>query len=643
MAEPKRAPYGSWKSPITSDLIVSETIGLGQIALDGEDVYWTELRPAEGGRCVVVRRSPEGDTSDMTPPAFNVRTRVNEYGGGAFVVANGTVYFSNFADQRLYCQDSRSEPRPITPEANLRYADGIIDSGRGKMICVREDHTDAGQEAVNAIVTLDLHEGGQGQVWVSGNDFFSSPKISPDGSRLAWLSWNHPNMPWDGTELWIGEIGEDGSLGQTEQVAGGTGESVFQPEWSPDGILYFVSDRTGWWNLYRWRDRRIEPLCQMDAEFGLPQWVFGMSTYAIESADRIVCAYTQQGTWYLANLYTATGELEVIETPYSSIGSVRAVPGRVVFLGASPTEPSSVVQLDLATRRLEVLRRSSEVKIDPGYLSKPTAIEFPTEQNLTAHGFFYAPKNHDYAAPPGEQPPLIVICHGGPTAATSGSLNLMIQHWTSRGIAILDVNYGGSTGYGRAYHQRLDGQWGIVDVDDCENGARYLVEHGQVDGDRLAIRGGSAGGYTTLCSLTFRDIFRAGASYCGVSELEALVKDTHKFESRYLDRLIGPYPEARDLYWKRSPINFVQKLSCPVIFFQGLEDKIVPPNQAEMMVDALRAKGVPVAYVPFEDEQHGLRRAASIKRALDSELYFYSKVFGFELAEAVEPVEIFNY
>jgi dipeptidyl aminopeptidase/acylaminoacyl peptidase len=381
----------------------------------------------------------------------------------------------------------------------------------------------------------------------------------------------------------------------------------------------------------------------MDAEFGLPQWVFGMSTYAIESADRIVCAYTQQGTWYLANLYTATGEIEVIETPYSSIGSVRAVSGRVVFLGASPTEPTSVVQLDLATRRFEVLRRSSGVTIDPGYLSKPSTIEFPTEQNLTAHGFFYAPKNHDYLAPPGEQPPLIVISHGGPTAATSGTFNLMIQHWTSRGIAILDVNYGGSTGYGRAYRQRLDGQWGIVDVDDCENGARYLVEGGQVDRDRLAIRGGSAGGYTTLCSLTFRDIFKAGASYCGVSELEALVKDTHKFESRYLDRLIGPYPEARDLYWKRSPINFAQKLSSPVIFFQGLEDKIVPPNQAEMMVDALRAKGVPVAYVPFEDEQHGLRQAASIKRALDSELYFYSKIFGFELAEAVEPVEIFNY
>jgi dipeptidyl aminopeptidase/acylaminoacyl peptidase len=381
----------------------------------------------------------------------------------------------------------------------------------------------------------------------------------------------------------------------------------------------------------------------MEAEFGLPQWVFGMSTYAIESAGRIICTYTQQGIWHLASLDTATGELQVIETPYTSIGSLRAEHGRVLFLGASPTEPTSVVHLDLAaTHELEVLRRSSEVAIDPGYLSKPLAIRFPTEQGLTAHGFFYAPKNLDYVAPSGEQPPLIVISHGGPTAATSGTLNLMIQHWTSRGIAVLDVNYGGSTGYGRAYRERLEGQWGIVDVDDCVNGARYLVERGEVDNDRLAIRGGSAGGYTTLCALTFRDVFKAGASNCGVSELEALAKDTHKFESRYLDRLIGPYPEARDLYWERSPINVVQKLSCPVIFFQGLEDKIVPPNQAEMMVEALRAKGVPVAYVPFEDEQHGLRRAQSIKRALDSELYFYSKVFGFELADAVETIEIQN-
>ena len=642
MTEPKVAPYGSWKSPITSDLIVSETIGLGQIALDGEDIYWVEMRPAEGGRCVVVRRSPDGQTADVTLSPFNARTRVHEYGGGAFVVADGTVYFSNFIDQRLCRQDPGSQPRPITPEADLRYADGVIHRRRGRMICVREDHTVPGREAVNTLVSLQLEDGEGGEVLVFGNDFYSSPRLSPDGSRLAWLTWNHPNMPWDGTELWVGEIKEDGLLDRTDRVAGSVDESIFQPEYSPDGSLYFVSDRTGWWTLYRWRDGRIELLCEMEAEFGVPQWLFGMSTYAFESAGHIICSYTQQGRWRLASLDTASGKLEVIDTPYTSIGFLRTAPGRVVFLAGSPTEPPSVVQLDLATRELQVLRRSSKVTIDPNYLSIPRPIQFPTEHGLTAHGFFYAPRNREYVAPLGERPPLLVISHGGPTGATSSTFNLMVQYWTSRGIAVLDVNYGGSTGYGRAYRQRLAGQWGIVDVDDCVNSARYLVERGEVDADRLAIRGGSAGGYTTLCALTFRNVFKAGASYCGVSDTEALAKETHKFESRYLDRLIGPYPERRDLYRERSPINFTDRLSCPVIFFQGLEDKVVLPNQAELMVEALRAKGLPVAYVPFEGEQHGFRRAENIKRALDAELYFYSKIFGFELADPIEPVSIEN-
>jgi len=581
MAEPEVAPYGSWKSPITSDLIVSETIGLGQIALDGEDVYWTEMRPTEGGRYVIVRRTPDGRTTDVTPPPFNARTRVHEYGGGAFAIADGTVYFSDFSDQRVYRQDPSSEPRPITPEANLRYADGVFDHRRGRMICVREDHTDLEREAVNAIVSLDLEgDDSGGQVLVFGNDFYSSPRLSPDGSRLAWLTWNHPNMPWDGTELWVGELRADGSLDQAERVAGGKDESIFQPEWSPDGVLHFVSDRTGWWNLYRWRDGRVEPLIEieMEAEFGLPQWVFGRSTYAFESEGRIICAYTQQGTWRLASFDTTTGELEVIETPYSEIKHVRAASGRVVFLAGSPTQPTSIVQLHLATRRLEVLRRSSEIKLEAGDLSAPQEIEFPTENGLMAHAFFHAPQNRDYVAPLGELPPLLVIIHGGPTGATSSTLNLAIQYWASRGIAVFDVNYGGSTGYGRAYRQRLEGQWGVVDVDDCVNGARYLVERGTVDENRLSIRGGSAGGYTTLSALTFRDIFKAGASYFGISDLETMAKDTHKFESRYLDRLVGPYPEQRDLYQERSPIRFTHRLSCPMILFQGLEDKVVPPR-----------------------------------------------------------------
>ncbi len=642
MTGPKVAPYGSWKSPVTSDLIVSETISLGQIALDGEDVYWVEMRPAESGRYVVVRRSLQGQTADATPPPFSAQSRVHEYGGGAFVVINGAVYFSNFTDQRLYRQDPASEPRPITPEADMRYADGVIDRRRKRMVCVCEDHSKGGHEAVNALISIPLDGSNSGQVLACGNDFYSSPRLSPDGSRLAWLTWNHPNMPWDGTELWVGEINEDGSLGHNRRVAGGVDESIFQPEWSPDGILYFVSDRTGWWNLYRWRNGQIEPLYDVEAEFGVPQWLFRMSTYAFESAGRIICTYAQHGQWHMASLDTVTGEFEVIETPYTSIGFLRAAPGLAVFLAGSPSEPTSVVQLDLATRELNVLRRSSAVAIDPEYLSTPQAIEFPTENGLTAHTLFYAPKNRDYTASPNEPPPLLVISHGGPTSATSSTLNLMVQYWTSRGIAVLDVDYGGSTGHGRAYRQRLDGQWGIVDVDDCVNGVRYLVQRGEVDPGRVAIRGGSAGGYTTLCALTFRDIFKAGASYFGVSDLEALTNETHKFESHYLDRLIGPYPERRDIYDERSPINFVDRLSCPVIFFQGLEDKIVPPNQAQVMFEALRAKGLPVAYVPFEGEQHGFRRASNIKRALDAEMYFYSKIFGFELADPVEPVHIDN-
>lgn len=642
MSEPKVVPYGSWKSPITSDLIVSETIGLSHIALDRDDVYWTEMRPAEGGRYAVVKRSPDGSTVDVTPPTFNARTRVHEYGGGSFWVADGDVYFSNFTDQRLYHQESESDPKPITQEGKFRFADGIVDRGRGRIICVREDHTDSQREAVNTLVSVKTGGDNRGEVMVSGSDFYASPRLSPDGSRLAWLSWNHPNMPWDGTELWVGEIKENGFLGRVERVAGSADESIFQPEWSPDGALCFVSDRSGWWNLYRWEKGKIDSLCDMEAEFGLPQWVFGMSTYAIESASRIICAYAQGGIWHLASIDTVTGGCKEIEIPYTSIGFVQATSGQVVFVAASPTEPTSVVQLDLITGDLEVLRRSSAMRIDADHLSEPLAIEFPTEHGMTAHAFFYAPKNQEFVGPEEERPPLVVMSHGGPTAATSNTLNPVIQHWTSRGLAVLDVNYGGSTGYGRNYRQRLDGQWGIVDVDDCVNGARFLVQRGTVDGDRLAIRGGSAGGYTTLCALTFHDVFKAGASYYGVSDLEALVKDTHKFESRYLDRLTGPYPQRRDLYLERAPIHFVDRLSCPVIFFQGLEDKIVPPNQAEMMVGALRKKGVPVAYVPFEGEQHGFRRAETIKRALDGELYFYSKVFGFTLADPVEPVEMEN-
>ena len=638
------APHGSWKSPITSDLIVSGSRGLSQPLIDGPDIYWIEMRPTEAGRSVIVKRDALGVVTDVNPPPFNARTRVHEYGGGDYAVRDGAVYFANFSDQRLYVRRGESPPEAITPAADIRYADAVIDEARGRLICVREDHTVGGQEAVNTLASVRL-EGNEtpGEVLVSGNDFYSSLRLSPDGSGLAWLTWNHPNMPWDGSELWIGRFGADGLLATSERVAGGSTESIFQPEWSPDGVLHFVSDRSGWWNLYRLNSGgAAEPLCEMQAEFGMPQWVFGMSTYAFESAERIVCAYIENGISRLAQIDTRTKKFAPIASPYTDIRFVRASPGFAVMRAGSPTEAASIVKSNLVTGTFEILRRSNNLEIDAAYLSTPRAVEFPTADGQTAHGFFYPPKNRDFTAAAGERPPLLVESHGGPTAAAGTALSLGIQYWTSRGIAVLDVNYGGSTGFGRAYRERLKDKWGIVDVDDCVNGARYLVGQAQVDGDRLMITGGSAGGYTTLCALTFRDTFNAGASHYGVSDAEALAKETHKFESRYLDGLMGPYPEKREVYYERSPINFTERLSCPTIFFQGLEDKVVPPNQAETMVAALRAKGIPVAYLPFEGEQHGFRQAKNIKRALDGELYFYSRVFGFELAEPVEPVEIDN-
>jgi dipeptidyl aminopeptidase/acylaminoacyl peptidase len=447
-------------------------------------------------------------------------------------------------------------------------------------------------------------------------------------------------MPWDGTELWVGELDPDGILVAAERVAGGPEESIFQPQWSPAGVLHFVSDRSGWWNLHRWRNGSVERLVAKDAEFGLPQWVFGLSTYGFETPNRIVCAYTEQGHGYLARLDTGTLALETLETPYTDISDVRVRPGYAVFCGASPTQSPALVRLDLATRQFEILRRSFDTTLDPAYLSSPRPIAFPTVDGTVAHALFYPPQNRDYQGPPGERPPLIVKSHGGPTSAATSALDLKTAFWTSRGFAVLDVNYRGSSGYGRAYRQSLYGQWGIADVDDCIHGARYLVESGEVDGNRLIIRGSSAGGYTTLCALTFHDVFKAGASYYGISDLETLVRDTHKFESRYLARLIGPYPQRVDLYHARSPLHFAQRLSCPVIFFQGLEDKVVPLDQAERMVEVLRAKGLPVAYLSFPGEQHGLRQAQNIQRALEAELYFYAQILGFELAEPVDPVPI---
>lgn len=645
MPEAQVAPYGSWRSPITTDALLAGTVSLGQIEIDGEDLYWCEGRPLERGRNVIVRRTPDGRVEDVTPAGFNARTRVHEYGGGAFTVAAGVVYFSQYGDHRLYRQEPGAEPRPITPdvpEGALRYADLIVDRARERLICVREDHTAPGREAVNTLVSVDLDGARDATVLVAGADFYASPALSPDGARLAWLSWKHPNLPWDGTQLWLADVSPDGTLANARCIAGGAAESVFQPQWSPDGTLYLVSDRTGWWNLYRWDGDGVTAVAPRAAEFGVAQWLFRQSTYAFASAERILCVYEDRSGATLAALDTGTGALAPLDLPYTAFRYLRAGPGWVTFVGSSPTLVSAIVQVDLATGAAQELRYGSTLPVDPDYISVPRPIEFPTEGGQTAYAFFYAPRNRDFVAPAGERPPLIVKSHGGPTSAAQGTLNFGIQYWTARGFAVVDVNYGGSTGYGREYRERLYGQWGVVDVQDCVSAARNLAAEGLVDPDRLIITGGSAGGYTTLCALTFTDVFKAGASHFGIADLGTFVYDTHKFESRYMDRLIGPYPERADLYHDRSPIHFTDRITCPVIVLQGLDDRVVPPSQAEQIVAGLRAKQLPFAYLPFPGEGHGFVRAENIRRAIEAELYFYSRVFGFELADPIEPVEIEN-
>ena len=640
---PTIAPYGSWRSPITADAIVAESTGIGQVAIDGDSVLWTEGRPAEGGRNVIVRGTPDGAVADVNPPPFNARTRVHEYGGGAWIADAGVVWFSNFDDQRIYRQDAVGEPQPITPAAPLRYADATLDSARNRLICVREDHTDP-DNVVNAIVAVRADGVGQQTLLFDGWDFVSSPRLSPDGATLAWLSWNHPNMPWDGTYMWTAAALDDGTLGEATLVAGGEGVSVCQPEWSPGGALHYVSDETGWWNLYRIGENGPDALHPDDAEYARPHWVFASRTYGFAANGDIICAVNRRGAWSLNRLNPEAGVLTPLEVPAGEMGrGDLAVSGiTAVVVAGDAQRPLSLMRVDLNTGYWDTLRTSSTTDVGAEYVSPAQSIEFPSNEGRPAYALYYAPRNPEYRAPVGELPPLLTLSHGGPTAAASGALDMAVQFWTSRGFAVVDVNYGGSVGYGRAYRQLLNGNWGVVDVDDCANAALHLVHQGMVDGDRLAIRGGSAGGYTTLAALTFRNVFAAGASYYGVSDLAALAEDTHKFESRYLDRLVAPYPEGADTYRRRSPIEHTDGLSCPIILLQGLEDRIVPPNQAEMMFDAVRSKEIPCAYLPFEGEQHGFRRAENIKRALEGELYFYSQVFGFELADAVEPVAIEN-
>ena len=636
-----RLPYGSWPSPIRIDDLLGDTVRLGEPWIDGDEIYWLEGRPAEAGRSVLVRRAADGTVADLTPAPFDVRSRVHEYGGGAYTVAGGTVVFSNRVDGRLYRLDPGvADPQPITPEGAYRYADLRFDPGRRRFLAVREDHTADGQ-AVASIVEVPLDGERPPRVLVDGPDFLAAPRLSPDGSTLAWLEWDHPDMPWDATRLRMAPVRDDGFLDGAELAAGGSDESIAQPEWSPDGVLHFVSDRSGWWNLYRLVEGpRLEPLASLEAEFADPAWVFGRSSYGFLPDGSIVGVGRMRGRDRI--FHVAPGRLAgEVESPFTEFERLRVGPATIVAIAGSPSEPTMLVALDPQTLApAGVLRRSSSLVIDPAGTSAAEPITFPSARGRIAHALFYRPTNPDVVAPDGELPPLIVYSHGGPTSNADTSLDLEIQLLTSRGIAVVDVDYGGSSGYGREFRQALDGAWGVVDVDDCVAAARYLVDRGEVDPDRLAIEGGSAGGFTTLAALAFRDVFAAGISLFGVGDLEALARDTHKFESRYLDGLVGPYPAASALYRERSPVHHLDEISCPVLVLQGLEDRVVPPSQAEAVVAALAANGVPHAYIAFEGEAHGFRGEVAIRRTLEARLSFLGAIFGFAPADDLEPLPL---
>jgi dipeptidyl aminopeptidase/acylaminoacyl peptidase len=664
------APYGTWRSPISATLVATAGIALGWVQARGDDLYWVEMRPTEGGRYVIVRRTPDGQTTDVTPAGFNARTLVHEYGGGAYVVSGSAVFFSNFDDQRVYRQPAGGgEPQPITPPPAspraLRYADGRVTPDGHWLICVRQSHHASG-EVVNDLVAVATSGAGEPVCLAAGHDFYSSPRVSPDGRWLVWFEWDQPQMPWDGTELWRAELllpGEESvaaanmgtgrpRLESRQKVAGGPNESVVEPSWDAAGRLHFVSDRSGWWNIYRCDERtdaegaggtgQMHPLHTLEAEFAKPHWVFGDRHYDHLADGRIAAIYGIDGIDHLGIIDARTGSLRELSTGLTSMGYLCAAGDSLYLVAGGPRSGNAVISVEPATGEPAVVRAGSALNLDPDLISEPQPIHFPTTGGAIAHALYYPPRNPSFRGSADERPPLVVDVHGGPTSAAEARLILETQFWTSRGFGYVSVNYGGSSNYGRAYRERLKGNWGIVDVDDCIACARYLAERGDIDGERTAIRGGSAGGFTTLAALVFHDSFATGTSYFGVAALEEFVGETHKYEARYLDGLLGPWPEARQIYHDRSPVNFADRVSRPILLLQGLEDAIVPPAQAEVFVAALEAKGLPYAYLAFEGEQHGFRRSPNIARALEAELSFYGAVLGFTPADGLPPLEIHN-
>lgn len=631
---------GSWSSLLTPEKMVQKANTLGGIISLNSEIFVVESRPSEKGRNTIGKI--DGDQFDEILPAeANVRTRVHEYGGNCLATDNKESFFyTEFSDQNIYRVKPGQKPTAITKCEKLRFANFTFDQKRNALFAVMEDHRKSDLDPENSIVRIDIDTGNITMV-VSGHDFYAYPKLNSDGNKLAFIAWNHPQMPWDGTELFLANLNESGDVVESEKISGSADESVVQPEWHNDS-LYFLSDKSGWWNLHSYKNGTISNLLPMQAEFAKPMWGIGTSYYQIISETRIFVTWCTQAQWKAGIFNPVDGNLKKLELPYSSFSSVHADENQIYFIGSSFTSLPEAVRLNPETGAYSTLYRAAELPISKDFLSIPESIEFSVGNSEKAHAFYYPPHNPEYALTEGEKPPLLVISHGGPTSCATATIDLSIQFWTSRGFAVVDVNYSGSSGFGREFRDRLKGNWGLVDVRDCEKAALYLIEKGLADPQKVAIRGGSAGGFTTLCALTFTDSFNAGASHFGLSDLEMLAKETHKFESRYMDKLIGEYPQHKDIYQSRSPINSAEKLSCPIIFLQGLEDKVVPPNQAERMFEILKEKGIATSYVTYEGEGHGFRKSENIKHALEAELYFYSRVFDLECELEQAPIEIHN-
>lgn len=640
MAMKQQAAYGSWTSSIDARAVAGAAVKLGEPIWDSadgrDDLYWLEGRPAQAGRVCIVRMGADGTITDCLPAPWSARSSVHEYGGGVFAVHAGVLWFVNAQDQAIYQRNEQGEMSQLT-EPGPAFADLQYDALHARLIAVCEIHSE-GVEAAASLVSIDLD--GAVTTLASGRDFYASPRLSPDGSRLAWLRWDHPNMPWDGTELWAANWDLESRLATPQKLAGGADESLFQPCFAPDGQLHVVSDASGWWNIQRVTDAGLEPVTHEQAEFGLPQWVFAQSTYSFDAQGNLYALFTHDGLWQLAQVAPQSGDLSIVDLPFTDLGQLRYGAGRLVFLGGSATQATSLCCWSPRDRELQTIRAASDLEWDAARLSTPASMNYLTGDGETAHALYYPPVNPDYAAPAGTRPPLLIKCHGGPTGATSTGLDPRIQFWTSRGFAVLDVNYRGSTGYGRAYRQSLYGRWGVADVEDCVHGAQHLTERGLVDAERVVITGSSAGGYTVLCVLCFTALAAAGSSYYGIADLERLLASTHKFESRYLGRLIGDDPA---LLRARSPLYHAANVSCPVLFLQGLKDKVVPPDQASTMAAMLRERGIAVAHITFAEERHGFKAADNIVQALESELAFYAQVLGFVPAHPLPPVKIDNF